>query len=410
MNKLNRKDASILVANCVDHFDTSLYGFLAPVMAPYFFPSDDPVVGLILAYSVLGTSIITRIVGSYIFGLIAINYTSTTSLSYSLIGVAVFTMSIGLIPTYQQIGICAPIALILLRIIRGICSAGESAIAKLHIIEGKTDRLAFRSSHTYQTSTMMGIVLASFASTYVISTEIEYLWRFCFLFGGVVGIFGIYLRQFDTSQEKPKFKRIFSNFTGSFIAIIKYQKLLILQISLVYAFSYLTYSTPFILMNSLMPLISDLTLVDMMKINSGLLVFDLIALPLVGFFVERFNPSKVMTFSGVMLGITLPFLWLFLENASFYYVLLVRAWIVFWGVVFSCPFNLWCFKQIKSQNKYIIIGISSSVGTGLIGKMNPAIGLFIFYQFGNYKYIAIYLSLIMLFTAYMIYKTQGTNK
>ena len=118
------------------------------------------------------------------FGMIAMNYNSTTSLAYSLIGVAILTMAIGLLPTYDHIGILAPILLVILRTLRGIFSAGETAIAKLHIIEDKPARQAFRSSYAYQTSTMLGIVLASSASTYVIIVEQDALWRYCFLFGG----------------------------------------------------------------------------------------------------------------------------------------------------------------------------------------------------------------------------------
>jgi divalent metal cation (Fe/Co/Zn/Cd) transporter len=70
MQRFSRKDFTILLGNAVDHFDTSIYAFLAPVMAPLFFPHADPVVGLIMAYSIFATSIITRPFGTYIFGMI----------------------------------------------------------------------------------------------------------------------------------------------------------------------------------------------------------------------------------------------------------------------------------------------------------------------------------------------------
>ena len=60
MKDLSKRDYSILIANMVDHFDTSLYSFLAPVFARLFFPNDDPMISLILAYSVLASTIITR--------------------------------------------------------------------------------------------------------------------------------------------------------------------------------------------------------------------------------------------------------------------------------------------------------------------------------------------------------------
>jgi MFS family permease len=73
MKNLSKRDYSILIGSAVDHFDTAIYSFLAPVFAQLFFPNSNPIISLILAYSVLATTIITRPLGSYIFCLIALN-------------------------------------------------------------------------------------------------------------------------------------------------------------------------------------------------------------------------------------------------------------------------------------------------------------------------------------------------
>ena len=88
ISNVTRKDLLILFGNVVDHFDTSLYVFLAPLLAPLFFPNEDKVIGLIMAYSVFATTIITRPLGIYIFSIIAQNKGPNLSLSLSLIGVA----------------------------------------------------------------------------------------------------------------------------------------------------------------------------------------------------------------------------------------------------------------------------------------------------------------------------------
>ena len=80
MKNLSKRDYSILIGNTVDHFDTALYAFLAPIFAQLFFPNSDPMISLILAYSILATTIITRPLGSYIFGLIALTHGPAVSL------------------------------------------------------------------------------------------------------------------------------------------------------------------------------------------------------------------------------------------------------------------------------------------------------------------------------------------
>ena len=63
MKFVSKKDFTILLGNAVDHFDTSIYVFIAPTIAPIFFPNDNPIIELILAYSILATSIVTRPLG-----------------------------------------------------------------------------------------------------------------------------------------------------------------------------------------------------------------------------------------------------------------------------------------------------------------------------------------------------------
>lgn len=478
-NSFTRKDYSILIVNAIDHFDTAIYGFLAPILAPLFFPHEDPLISLIISYSIFATSIFTRPIGSYIFGVMAYKHTPMKALIYSLIGVSVATGLTGILPIYETCGVLAPILLILLRVIRGICAAGESAIAKLYIIEDKSEKLAIRSSYLYQTSSMAGIVVASFLSTWIISIVesssysnqfiLNHLWRVCYILGSLTGLFVLVLRKYDMStsgnfktsrdsgvkidselknrisisnDRRSRIVNFFRKFTlNSGLSIIYQNKLKLLRITFVFGFSYITYSTAFILLNSFIPLVSDFDLTSMMKINTKLLVFDLVMLPVLGVLTEGFSIRLVMSISALILGVTIIPLWYFLEDASYEYIFFFRAWVVFWGVVFACPFNLWCSRQVEGNNKYIIIGIASSIGSCIIGKMNVAICLYLYHylgdiftellsniwqilggdyitsilgldldmQFGSHMIVSFYLAIIMLSTAALIY-FQGRSK
>jgi MFS family permease len=359
-----------------------------------------------MTYSIFATSIITKPLGSYIFGSLAMSLGAGVSLVYSLFGVAFFTVLIGLIPIYESAGAMAPLLLIIVRGIRGVFTAGESAIAKFYILEDKPDRLAFRSSYMYQTSSMLGLVLASLVSTLIITYNMQHLWRYCFIFGGVVGVAALILRKYRADLNAVSTKKKLFKFASKPLVSIWQKRRVIMRVSVVYAFSHITYSTPFILLNSLVPMISDLTLAQMMKINTSLLVFDLISLPAIGIVVERFSPSKVMSFAATILAVSIIPLWYLLEGASFWYVFAFRAWIVFFGVMFACPFNLWCAKQISSDDKYIIYGAASTFGAGLFGKVNPAICLYLFHASGSYMIISFYLAAFMGITAFTVFKTR----
>ncbi len=430
-DKLTRKDYSILIANSIDHFDTSIYAFLAPVLAPLFFPNEDQLVSIILSYSIFATAIFTRPLGSYIFGVIAYTHTPMKALIYSLLGVSLATGLMGFIPIYETCGILAPVLLVFCRVIRGICAAGESAIAKLYIIEDKSAKLAIRSSYLYQTSSMFGIVIASLFSTWIISVIRDpvtssvflsnNLWRACYIFGSLTGLFAFVLRKYyiprhEVSEIKNGIRLLNSNtakivfaFKNSGLASIYQNKIQLLRITFVFGFAHITYSTAFILLNSFMPLISNFDLTSMMKINTKLLIFDLIMLPLLGVLTENFSLRLVMSLAALVLGVTIIPLWYFLKDASYEYIFFFRAWIVFWGVVFTCPFNLWCSKQVEGNSKYIVIGTASSIGSCVIGKMNVAICLYLYHFLGDsfilesYMIVSFYLASIMVITAALVY-------
>ena len=161
----SKRDLSILIGNLLDHFDNALYGFLAPIFAPLFFPEYDTIIQLILVYSFMATSAITRPLGAFIFGMIARKFGPLISMSYSLTGVAIGAIFIGLIPTYDTIGQWAAILLLVIRFIKGIFAAGENAIVKLYILENKDDKSAFKASYIYQGSSMIGADLSSLFSS-----------------------------------------------------------------------------------------------------------------------------------------------------------------------------------------------------------------------------------------------------
>lgn len=402
LKQLSKKDYSILLANIIDHFDSALYGFLAPILAPLFFPHHDPIVSLIMAYSVYFTSLITRPIGVCLFGILAIKKNARKSLIYSLTGVAIFTGLIGLIPTYHQIGFWAPLLLVISRIIRDICSSGEITIARLYILENKDEKSSIRSSYIYQASTMLGIILASCVSTIIITFELNELWRLCFIIGSFAGLSALVLRYQDfnnftianTPPNNLKTRLLLKN--------IWQEKLTFFTIIMVFSFSYITYSISFILLNNLIPLITNHSLATMMSLNSWLLVFDFIALIAIGFIIEKYDIVKVMYLSAIILAITCIPLWYFLSNAPLWYVAFTRIWFVILGVSFACPINLWCYNQIKSDYKYSIVGLAESIGVAVFGKTNAAISLYIFHTTGTHNAIAVYLAIIFFITAILI--------
>ncbi|MBA3813897.1 MAG: MFS transporter [Alphaproteobacteria bacterium] len=404
MRYLTKKDLSILIGNALDNFDTSIYAFLAPILAPAFFPTYDPVVQLILAYSVMMISIFARPLGAFIFGVIARKKGPVFGLSYSLIGVAIATVYTGFLPTYESIGWLAPLSLILVRLVRGIFAAGESTIAKMYLMEDKADSEAVKVSHLYQSSSMLGTILASGAATIVIAFQPE-AWRLCFWLGGVTGFSGYFLRRYALTTS---FKKIpFESYRMSTLKSIWHSRSNILRVAMGTGFGHLTYSIPFVFMNSFIPLITAISLETMMLLNTTLLVFDMVMIPIIGRWLIKFQATTVMVTAAIVLAITIVPLFNYLPRSSLSYIIFVRMWIVFWGVVFLCPLNFWFKSLFNTSDQYLLVGMGTALGASTIGRVTTPLCLWLWYVSELSVLPSLYIGFITLATAYVI---QGTRQ
>ncbi|HJD64977.1 MAG TPA: MFS transporter [Rickettsia endosymbiont of Diachasma alloeum] len=417
-NSLSKRDLSILIGNALDHFDTALYGFLAPLLAGIFFPNHDKIVALILTYSVLATSLFTRPIGSYLFGAIAKKYGEVFALSHSLIGVALTTALIGLIPSYAQIGWLAPLLLVIIRTMQGIYSEGECTIAKLFILENKEEKKAFKASYLYNTSTIFGIIFASFISTIVLNADYNKYWRICFIFGGLTALAGYFLRKSEMSLRTTK-RSVAISFHYPEIALSKLavfprndvindlltiwnNKLNIIRISFAVGFSYMTYIVPFVFMNSFIPLITDISLETMMRFNTEFLIFDMVMIPIIGNLTKKFHYLKILRGILILMILNLIPLWWFLNNLSIWYVNFVRIFIILAGVSFLAPLNCWLNDLFKTIDKYMLVGIGSSIGSSLIGRLAPSTCLMLWHITNSSISIAIYITVISLIVLWCV--------
>lgn len=400
---ITKKDISILIGNSLDRFDTALTGFLAPILAPVFFPQHDPVVQLIFAYSISALcGFFSRPIGAYFFGAVARRYGPLFGLSYSLIGVAITTVCIGCIPSYATIGCIAPLSLIVVRMVRGICASGESTIAKLYIMEGKSDQDALTASYFYQSSSMLGTILASGAATLVIASSNQLAWRICFWLGGVTGIVGYYLRCASMHGVERTMSNQFVDYQLSNGALLWRNKSIIIRIALISSFSYVTYAIPFVFMNNFVPLITTISLKTMMALNTLLLIFDMVLIPLCGRVTKLYDATNIMMFAGTILTVSIIPLFYGLTDAFLPYVTFVRIWIVFWGIVFMCPLHFWLRKLCNSSDQYFLIGMGGTLAAATLGHITTPVCLYLWHVSGFVVLPAVYIMLVMFIAVYAI--------
>src|ERR1700712_2907258 len=209
---IRRVVVSALVGASIEWYDFFLYGVVAGIVFnKLYFPAGDPVVATLLAYTTFAVGFVTRPLGGVIFGHFGDKIGRKSMLIITLMIMGIATFLIGLVPTYAQIGIGAPLLLLLLRVLQGIGLGGEWGGAVLMAYEyAPPGKRGFYASLP-QIGLAIGLCLASGVVALLSSllTDAQFLawgWRVAFLLSGVMVIVGMYIRL--TIQETPEFAAI----------------------------------------------------------------------------------------------------------------------------------------------------------------------------------------------------------
>ena len=157
------------IGTTVEFYDFLIYGTAAALVFPkLFFPDASPAVGLLLSFATFGVGFIARPLGGMVFGHYGDRIGRKRMLVYSLLLMGAATVLMGLLPTYAQIGLAAPILLTLLRLAQGFAVGGEWGGATLMGfprrcgLDGSGDRTGVRTDQHWQTGAVYGGLLLVF--------------------------------------------------------------------------------------------------------------------------------------------------------------------------------------------------------------------------------------------------------
>ena len=133
--------ASGFVGTLIEYYDFSLYGYMAVVIAPLFFPGGDPTVSLLAALAVFGTAYVVRPLGGIVFGHIGDRYGRKTALLGTLVCMGIGSTLMGILPTFEQAGYTATALLVLVRLLQGFSAGGEVGGSATFISESSPPHL-----------------------------------------------------------------------------------------------------------------------------------------------------------------------------------------------------------------------------------------------------------------------------
>lgn len=208
---LRRVLAASAIGNFIEWFDFAIYGFMAVIISQHFFPQGDPTLALIQTFAVFAVSFALRPLGGIFFGTLGDRIGRKNVLAITIIMMASATALIGLLPTYQSIGMLAPLLLTLARCAQGFSAGGEYAGACAFVMEHAPDDkrgwygsfIPVSTFSAFATAAALGLGLNSLVSE---ATMQAWGWRVPFLIAAPLGLIGLYMRL--KLDDSPAFRLI----------------------------------------------------------------------------------------------------------------------------------------------------------------------------------------------------------
>jgi MFS family permease len=198
------------IGSALEYYDFFIYGTAAAlVFNKVFFPDSDPATGTLLAVATFGVGYAARPVGAFILGHVGDRFGRKKVLVFTLLLMGVATFLVGCLPTYDQVGVLAPVLLVALRLLQGLSAAGEQAGANSMTLEhAPPRRRAYYTSFTLS-GTQAGQIIATAAFLPVAALPEDQLlswgWRLPFFASAIVVAVGYVIRR--RLEETPVFER-----------------------------------------------------------------------------------------------------------------------------------------------------------------------------------------------------------
>ncbi len=396
MSKRNYIFLSAISGNVLEYYDFTVYAVFSLAIGQTFFPDHSETTQILSSLAIFAVGFVTRPIGGIIFGYIADKYGRRISLITSMLGMTIPTFIMGLIPSYAEIGFIAPIILVLMRLLQGLCISGEGAGAAIFILEHYQNlRPGFTAAIVHASNiagtllaTIIGIILAYFFPQY------ENAWRFAFILGGFMGLFGFYIRM--RVAETPIFIRLSEKkqtLKAPFLHNLKNaKKSMFITFCLGAAASSIVYmiKTYVNVYHSNVLHFSDTTSRLYLAYSS---IIMMLSMPIAGHLSDRFGRFRMTAISALcVLLFALP-CFILLSYEGFWQQIIALSFIAMLGGMIAGSAYIFIISLFSPEQRFSGVAFSYNLGIAICGGTSAAISRYLLEKTGLYYAPAFYIML-----------------
>lgn len=303
----NRQLLSGIIGNILEWYDFAIYGFLAAIIGVLFFSSKDSVTSLLQAFCVFAVGYLARPLGGIIFGYIGDKYGRSKALRLSLYLMGGSTFLMGILPTYNRIGVLATTLLVLLRIFQGISAGGElvgSTVYTFEIAENKNQTF-WCSFVTF--SCTVGVLLGSFIAAllhhyFTLPQIINGFWRIPYFISFLLIIFGIWARR--VLPEPQKFENVSASKQQQLSPIrdaLQFSYSAMLQVIALNIFISIAFYGLFVWMPTYLHVFLHYSTLQSLSVNTGAMILLVALTPLAGLLADKISRKWVALLSPLLI-------------------------------------------------------------------------------------------------------------
>jgi MFS transporter, MHS family, shikimate and dehydroshikimate transport protein len=392
--------AASLIGTTIEWYDFFIYGTAAALVFPaLFFPEFSETAGTLAAFATFGVGFFARPVGGIIFGHFGDRIGRKTMLVLTLTIMGVATTLIGLLPTYEAIGVMAPLLLVVLRFCQGLGVGGEWGGAVLMAVEhSPAERRGFFGSWP-QMGVPAGLILSNLIFLAVAGLPEEQFtawgWRIPFLLSIVLVAVGLFIRL--RIMESPAFRRVQESNTEARMPIVDVLRTYPKQVLLA-AGAFLVINAYFYILVSYLinyataeAGMSNSAILSVVLISS---VVSFFAMPFFAALSDRFGRRPIYLIGVVGMGISAFFLFWATDTASFWLVLTAHIFGLGALSVAYGPQAAFYAEMFGTRVRYSGISLGYQGGSIFGGALAPFIATWLFSQTGTSTSIAVYVAVL----------------
>jgi MHS family proline/betaine transporter-like MFS transporter len=403
-----------VLGNVLEWYDFALFASLAPIFSKIFFPSSNHIVSLLGSLMVFAVGFLVRPIGAVYFGNRGDRRGRKHTLILSTIIMTIPTVLIGILPTYAQIGIIAPICLLALRVFQGLSVSGEYSgtitfLSEMNI-PNKNALITSLSISGAAGGMILGAVFCA-ALTHILSTQnvLVWGWRIPFLFSIVLGALSIYMRYILV--ESQEFLNIQKGKLANvpILSVLREHSRELLCGIAIFSANVVLFYIVFVYIPTSLVVMKKVTINTALWVNIVGLFFVLSCAPLFGFFSDRYGKRNVL-FTGALATIffVFPLFYLYTLNSVKYYFLaqvalgILAAWYV--AALPAAVANLF-----PTALRFSGVSLTINLATSLLGGTAPLIVAFFIQRIGGWYFTPCYI-MFFAFISLFVVNSMGEKK